>query len=70
MPLCLKIQADVETDEVYAQMTLQPLSPVCFLALTGACISFIWFSVYLISIRCVWPYFLSARAKGCLSTTC
>lgn len=22
------IQADVETDEVYAQMTLQPLSPV------------------------------------------
>ena len=22
------VQADVETDEVYAQMTLQPLSPV------------------------------------------
>lgn len=25
---CLGLQADVETDEVYAQMTLQPLSPV------------------------------------------
>lgn len=24
----LELQADVETDEVYAQMTLQPLSPV------------------------------------------
>ena len=24
----LKFQADVETDEVYAQMTLQPLTPV------------------------------------------
>jgi hypothetical protein len=24
-------QADVETDEVYAQMTLQPLSPVFFI---------------------------------------
>lgn len=26
--VCLGFQADVETDEVYAQMTLQPLSPV------------------------------------------
>lgn len=25
-------QADIETDEVYAQMTLQPLSPVCSFA--------------------------------------
>lgn len=25
------VQADVETDEVYAQMTLQPLSPVLYL---------------------------------------
>lgn len=25
---CVEFQADVETDEVYAQMTLQPLSPV------------------------------------------
>ena len=24
----MEFQADVETDEVYAQMTLQPLSPV------------------------------------------
>lgn len=26
-----KLQADVETDEVYAQMTLQPLTPVCYI---------------------------------------
>lgn len=26
----LQFQADVETDEVYAQMTLQPLTPVIF----------------------------------------
>lgn len=25
---CVNFQADVETDEVYAQMTLQPLTPV------------------------------------------
>ena len=25
-----KLQADVETDEVYAQMTLQPLTPVIY----------------------------------------
>lgn len=25
---CVAFQADVETDEVYAQMTLQPLTPV------------------------------------------
>lgn len=27
------LQADAETDEVYAQMTLQPLSPVCDIGL-------------------------------------
>jgi hypothetical protein len=27
---CVNFQADVETDEVYAQMTLQPLTPVSF----------------------------------------
>lgn len=26
----LNLQADVETDEVYAQMTLQPLTPVIY----------------------------------------
>ena len=26
--MCVAFQADVETDEVYAQMTLQPLTPV------------------------------------------
>ena len=30
-----KLQADVETDEVYAQMTLQPLNPVCHFFLIG-----------------------------------
>lgn len=29
------LQADVETDEVYAQMTLQPLSPVLGFAALG-----------------------------------
>lgn len=28
MELCMEFQADVETDEVYAQLTLQPLTPV------------------------------------------
>lgn len=28
MVLYMEFQADVETDEVYAQLTLQPLTPV------------------------------------------
>jgi hypothetical protein len=31
---CVNFQADVETDEVYAQMTLQPLTPVSFYSST------------------------------------
>lgn len=32
--LCFVNQADIETDEVYAQMTLQPLTAVCHLSLS------------------------------------
>lgn len=32
---CVTFQADVETDEVYAQMTLQPLTPVLVLNFVG-----------------------------------
>lgn len=56
---CVIIQADVETDEVYAQMTLQPLSPVVnFPSLSPVCQSC---KHFLDKSLCI------ARAKGCLS---
>lgn len=38
-------QADIETDEVYAQMTLQPLSPVCHSSLSYLGVAYfpVWF---------------------------
>jgi len=44
--VCVDFQADVETDEVYAQMTLQPLTPVWWLSLT--CLHYVfWTSLYI-----------------------
>lgn len=48
--LKLTFQADAETDEVYAQMTLQPLSPVTkifILFLMQEKLSYTYFSIYL-----------------------
>ena len=55
---CL-LQADLETDEVYAQMTLQPLSPVCLCRL----VEFMF--VVLFHLVKHKPFFVG-RAKGCL----
>jgi hypothetical protein len=46
---CVNFQADVETDEVYAQMTLQPLTPVSFYSSTTH--SFFYFIFYFCNER-------------------
>lgn len=64
LQLC-DVQADVETDEVYAQMTLQPLSPVLHFSLSGIMRVLVLFYLSCCNIN----YFV-ARAKRSIPTAC
>jgi hypothetical protein len=56
------LQADAETDEVYAQMTLQPLSPVRE--------DFLVFSIHICMLLfSLTKEFFLARAQGLISTS-
>ena len=60
-------QADVETDEVYAQMTLQPLTPVRSIAFFFSSIYFLGF-IFMFSFSFPHLYFHTGRAEGYISS--
>lgn len=68
---CLKLQADAETDEVYAQMTLQPLSAVGLFLFSGIWIS--WLSQFCFHLLCFFLNYellcYAARIEGSLPSS-
>lgn len=68
----MKLQADVETDEVYAQLTLQPLTPVESSLVLLFCIKYSMVLNHLRTVCTEWSFLFlmvsTARAEGYISS--